>query len=254
MNVFSLFFHFNMIIIKFSDNIEHVYNSFEEILKLDNYNDIVYINCRSSSLTSLPRLPISLIYLNCDTNSLSSLPELPNSLTYINCTNNNLSSLPELPDSLQYIWYQYNNLSILPELPNSLIELCCSDNDLSNLPKLPKSLTCLWCDNNYGLSSLPELPNSLITLCCNCSNLSSLPELPNSLINIYYYDSPIYTYIEDYFEGDTQKYFEYYNNIKKKFSNKIGNWFLECKYNPKYLYCRKRLIKEYDELYNSSYS
>jgi len=38
--------------------------------------------------------------------------------------------------------------------------------------------------------------------------------------------------------------------MKRIFSNKIGNWFLECKYNPKYLYCRKRLMKEYDEFYN----
>ena len=30
-----------MITIRFSDNIEHTYNNFEEILKLDNYNDII---------------------------------------------------------------------------------------------------------------------------------------------------------------------------------------------------------------------
>ena len=29
----------------------------------------------------------------------------------------------------------------------------------------------------------------------------------------------------------------------------IGEWFLECKYNPKYKYCKDRLIKEYEELY-----
>jgi len=38
--------------------------------------------------------------------------------------------------------------------------------------------------------------------------------------------------------------------MKRKFTNKIGNWFLDCKYNPKYSYCRKRLMKEYEELYN----
>ena len=34
-----------MIIIKFNDNIEHKYNTFEEILKLDEYNDIICIYC-----------------------------------------------------------------------------------------------------------------------------------------------------------------------------------------------------------------
>ena len=32
------------IIIRFNDNIVHNYFSFEEIVKLDNYNEIIYIN------------------------------------------------------------------------------------------------------------------------------------------------------------------------------------------------------------------
>ena len=90
-----------MIIIKFSDNIEHNYNYFEEIIKLDNYNDIIYINCRLQSLIRLPELPKLLEYFNCSYNSLSSLPELPNSLIELYCSYNSLSSLPELSHSLQ---------------------------------------------------------------------------------------------------------------------------------------------------------
>ena len=30
----------------------------------------------------------------------------------------------------------------------------------------------------------------------------------------------------------------------------IGNWFLECKYNPVYKYCKRRLLKEHAELFN----
>lgn len=29
--------------------------------------------------------------------------------------------------------------------------------------------------------------------------------------------------------------------------NRIGDWFLECKYNPSYRYCRCRLDKEFNE-------
>ena len=158
-----------MINIKFNDNIKNKYKSFEEILKLDNYNDINYIDCA------------------------------------------------------------YNKLSNLPELPNSLVELHC---------------------NNNKFSILPELPNSLIHLNCEYNNLSSLPELPNSLTEFNYYNNPIFTHIEKYFDGDIMRYNEYHNNIKRKFVNKIGEWFLDCKYNPKYLYCRKRLMTEYNELYN----
>ena len=40
-----------------------------------------------------------------------------------------------------------------------------------------------------------------------------------------------------------------YYDEHKNAANKIENWYLDCKYNPKYLYCRERVMKEYDELY-----
>ena len=199
-----------MITIKFSDNIGHLYGSFEEITILDNYNDIVSIYC--------------------DHHNLSSLPVLPNSLDDLYCNNNNLSSLPELPNSLKCLW--------------------CSSNSLSSLPTLPNPLKKLYCSNN-NLSSLPELPNSITELCCHNNNLSNLPELPNSLNVMFYGSNPIFDYIFKFFSGSIKKYLEHQNKIKTKFVNKIGNWFIDCKYNPKYLYCRKRLMKEYDELYGS---
>ena len=85
---------------------------------------------------------------------------------------------------------------------------------------------------------------------CYSNNLDNLPELPNSLINIQHFCNPICIYINTYFDGDTKKYFEHHKKTKKQFINKIENWFLDCKYNPKYKYCRKRLMKEYDDLYN----
>ena len=216
-----------MIDIKFNDNIKHNYSSFKEILKLDNYDDIIYINCY---------------------NSLYNLPSLPNSLQILYCAYNNLFSLPKLPNSLIHLNCSANNLSSLPELPNSLINLYCSHNKLPSLPKLPNSLETLDCCTNE-MCVLPELPNSLMDLWCHHNNLSSLPELPNSLKSLYYNNNPIYIHIQKYFDGDTNIYNEYQNKIKIIFSNKIGNWYLDCKYNPKYLYCRKRLMKEYEELY-----
>jgi len=37
---------------------------------------------------------------------------------------------------------------------------------------------------------------------------------------------------------------------QKKATLQISNWFLECKYNPKYKYCKDRLNKLYDEEFN----
>ena len=39
-----------------------------------------------------------------------------------------------------------------------------------------------------------------------------------------------------------------YLNIRSV--DKISNWFLECKYNPKYKFCRDRINKMYDEEFN----
>ena len=171
----KLFFKEMTTTIKFNDNIEHQYNSFDEITQLDNYDEIVYIDCY----------------------------------------NNNLSSLPQLPNSLEVLSCKYNNLS-----------------------------------------SLPQLSNSLKDLYCNNNNLSNLPQLPNSLKELYCYDDPIYDYIAKYFNNDWKKYREFqhkiHNMTMKVFANKIGDWYLECKYNPEYKVCQKRLKIEFNELYCES--
>ena len=46
------------------------------------------------------------------------------------------------------------------------------------------------------------------------------------------------------------KYCKLFGNerARKICCRKIENWFLKCKYNPKYKYCRDRLEKEYHNL------
>ena len=94
--------------------------------------------------------------------------------------------------------------------------------------------------------------NDIIYINCNNNNLSSLPELPNSITFINYCHNPIYIYIYKYFNDNYIEYNEYQKKMKKVFAIKIGDWFLECRYNPKYKYCRKRLMKEYEECYGAS--
>ena len=89
---------------------------------------------------------------------------------------------------------------------------------------------------------LPELPNSLIELGCGSNRLTFLLRLPNSLNDFYYENNQVYDYIQDKCGGNL----EIYHKENKVFANKIGEWFLKCKYNPKYKYCRDRVDKEYD--------
>ena len=62
--------------IKFKDrDTEYRYDTFIQVQQLENYNDIVYINCNDNELYYLPdTLPSSLQKLNCSNNKLTSLP------------------------------------------------------------------------------------------------------------------------------------------------------------------------------------
>jgi len=198
-------------------------DSFEDLTQLENYNDVEYINWSQNQLTVLPELPSGLKYLNCTGNQLTVLPELPPGLKTLNCSQ--------------------NQLTILLVLPKSLEILGCSNNNLTVLPELPESLTGLYCTGNK-LTSLPELPNSLKTLECSYNSITRIPVLPDMLSYIWYTNNPIYIYIKKYCNGDI----DLYHKINKIFANKIDTWFLKCKYNPEYKYCRDRVNAEYDNL------
>ena len=200
--------------------------SFDKLLEMDDYNDIIGIDCSDCKLKELPRLPNSLMELNCNNNLLKELPELPNSLMDLHCGNNMLKRLPELPSSLRLLACYENNLIVLPKIPNSVEHLYCGNNKLKLLPKLPNGLN--------GLSYYS-----------NC--LTFLPKLPPNFKDCFYnrLNNPVDDYIHNKCDGKLEIYYK----INQTFANKIGAWFLECKYNPKYKYCRDRVDKEYDKLF-----
>ena len=231
---FPLFFYYTFdmtIIVKYEfrfigDIFE--YSTFQEIETLKYYHDISYINCSKNALESLPSvLPYNLKKLECDHNHLTYLPELPEYLEVLNCKNNNLTKLPHLPDNLGWLYTSHNHLVELPELPIELRILVC---------------------NHNNLTILPYLPINLISNHCHHNKLECLPNLPDNLHYFYYDNNPIYNFIETYFDGRTYFYKEWISECKKKYANTLGNWFLECKYNPKYKYCRDTVNARYDEL------
>ena len=181
----------------------------------------------------MPNLPKSLITLECRMNNITELPILPNSLLYIDCSRNYSIKLPEsLPDNLKSLICYYCGLLELPQkLPESLIELDCSYNNISRLPIImPVNLILLDFTENPNLNELPYLPHNLKNVYCNKENLNFLK---NNIVNI-----------EDYMKIQKLYY--------KTYVMKISKWFLDCKYNPKYKYCMKRLNLEYNELYLST--
>jgi len=165
-----------------------------------------------------------------------------NDIRYIDCGYNHLKVLPTLPTKIEILWCEYNQLNVLPPLPESLKELYCYRNLLTKLPPLPMGLTELWCFNN-NLTLLPALPTTLIEAYCNHNRLQLIPIFLDSLF-LDYSMNPVYNYIKKKCGGNTI----IYHRENKVFACKLAAWFLECRENPAYKYCRDRLNREYDEL------
>lgn len=125
--------------------------------------------------------------------------------------------LYRLPNTIEKLDIELCNIGKLPKLPNKLKILRCVATDIVKLPDLPEGLKYLYLHNNDKLKQVPRLPTSL---------------------EKYYGQKPF------------DNLFKVQQMIYKKNSDKIGIWFLKCKYDPKYKYCRNRLKKEYDEIYD----
>lgn len=207
------------------------YKSFEDLKERQGklYDTIRYIDCSNCKLKELPKLPNALEVLICNNNELTELPIMPFNLKTLYCTRNNLLQLPELPDQLTVLWCQFNKLKYLPKLPPELYTLICDCNNLEKFPEVSYGIQTLHCSYN----NIKVLPYSHDIIHIN--NIGSLR------IN----NNPISDIIDKKYKGNLRKYMK-----DKKAVDDICEWFMDCKYNPRYKYCRDRLKNECDSLYN----
>lgn len=207
------------------------YKSFEDLKERQAvlYDTIRYLNCNDCNLNKLPKLPRSLEVLVCNNNNLTELPILPYGLKELYCIRNKLTKLPDLPDQLTALWCQFNKLKSLPELPDTLYTLVCDCNKLTEFPVVPIGVQTLHCSYN---------------------NIKVLPYIPK-FVRLYeeggmkFNDNPFCDFIVKRYDGNMNKYMK-----EKKAIDTISDWFMNCKYNPRFKYCRKRLQTEFSELYN----
>ena len=191
------------------DTIE--YNSFDEIVGLDNYNDIEYIDCvnrsyekhgiisirdtddddekkkMKSECVKLPEnLPENLKILQCEHNELDGLPELPDRLEELycglNCYKEPIKSFPSTLKVLNGVWSDF--IDEATELPESLIYLNCGENrllcDCRTTPELPKKLAVLI--NNYNYTETIDIPDSLLVLNIDTCCFKVPPTMPDTLL------------------------------------------------------------------------
>jgi len=250
-----------MITVVYTDNTR---KQFEDFNKIVNYEDIIKLYCNNNQITSLQlnmminleelfcgsnnkitnldNLPHNLEYLHCSDNKITSLDNLPPNLKELNCSNNQINSLDNLPHNLKVLHCSYNQITNLDNLPLNLKRLYCSYNQITNLDNLPPNLIYLSCSDNQ-ITSLDNLPHNLEYIYCNNNQITSLDNIPTNLIYINCYNNPIHHLIKTYFDDDFKKYSIWRKKCLKNFIFKIEDWFLECKYNPKYKYCKLIQIK-----------
>ena len=212
------------------------------------YDDITELGFLSYFRDVLPPLPQNLVKLSLGCCfDLKKLPELPNSLTELTYSNCGQLEITKLHEGLKTFVCNESRLTKLPNLPDSLEHLQFYDNNISEIPNIPRNLKKLYCPHNK-LNSIPELPKTVKSINCRYNNLASFPIIPEGC-EIKYDNNPICKIMKKRFDP-VKTYIEFERITKRKYVRKIEAWFLECKYNPEYEYCRKRLRREYNELHN----
>lgn len=242
------------------EKIDHLPKNIEKLL------------CSNNKISEIKNIPLKLKTLICNNNILTTLPKIKKSkLTNINCSYNKISILPELPKSLEVLNCNNCRLNRLPILPNNLIVLRCNNNinidKIKNITKKLKYLNCsntniydfektiLKCDLIYNHDHLLLHLDDRNYMASNSFEIKNTP-FEKKILKIFdrkqnKSDSIIfYKYDISSENNPVNLYYKFIDNYKKIYCDKIGDWFLDCKYNPKYKYCRDRLMKEYDELYS----
>lgn len=213
----------------------------DDIYNINNYDDICDLSIKyllqdgnRIKITELPRLPSRLKYLDCSNSLLEKLPEFPDSLEKLKCCNSRLKAFPDkLPPNIRFINVSNNNIK---ELPDYLLSL-----------KLAYNLSRCngWCRGKRQYDKCqPSLYENNGFM---CRGFNKMYAYKNLIVDL----NPVHKKIMS--ESGRNKFNErtvkFLHNSGKRAANKIGEWFLECKYNPKYKYCRARLENEFNEFY-----
>lgn len=230
---------------------ESTYLHIKKIKSLPNQlpQNLVHLDISRTLITDLPELPDTLEYLLCDSNELTELPKLPPNLKELICHNNKLTKLPELPKSIVYLNCALNNID---ELPLSLLD--CKMNGWLHYCEMyinrymrhhckPRHIPECKCNETEGpVRYTPYAP----------ANKNDHKKMYPPYFGFIFSNNPIAKEIEKYpgknrNNRKLKKYLHY-----KKAVLKIEPWFLECKYNPIYKYCQKRLQNEFDGLFKEN--
>ena len=110
------------------------YNSFDELLKLENFDEIKFIFCQFAGLSSgdIKILPKQLLVLDCENNNITYFSNLPKNLRILRTKNNKLTEMPKLPNSITLFESDFENMKNYEKRNNYKIY------SIYKLPKISK--------------------------------------------------------------------------------------------------------------------
>lgn len=195
----------------------------------------------------LPELPESLEILDINSSGIKELPILPKKLLKLYCSNCLIKSLPDLPPKLRILECLYTDIKYIPILPKSLKIINCSGCDILDVSDLyikTKHLSL-----KYFLKNIEGTPSAIYAEHFRFKRWN-IKILSDDKYNMGL-DKDCWSLIVSLMNEwhMIANYNKYLLLHKKMALKKIANWFLDCKYNPKYKYCRERLKKEHNELF-----
>ena len=129
---------------------------------------------------------------------------------------------------------------------------------VNNLPpKLEELVFEQFCYSPFSLGKysleLNNLPKTLTYMHIRSTHVNYIPyDIIENLDKFHCEKSKFKRGSNKLFGGNMKKYCKYRElcaKSRKRNIRKIEVWFLDCKYNPKYKYCRDRLQKEYNDMF-----
>lgn len=210
-------------------------------------------------LTEFPDLPVTLEVLDIQENKLETLPKLPPNLTHLYGECNKLDTIEDevFPVSLHTIMLGNNRLTKIPKLSCPHYKYIAFDsNDLSEIPELPistnpnESITIDF-SGNREITKFPKIPKGYkYSINIEGTKIAKMPLFDPKLVYFEYKNTPF----ADYLKKEYNPLKRYMKDLKRDTDavNKIAEWYLDCKWNPKYKKCRDKLKREYDEVFSSS--
>lgn len=229
------------------------YNSIYEFPEFP--NTLEELECVKCKLVTLPKLEhlSNLNTLNIDCNDLLRIPKLPTSIKILFCGRNKLTDLPDLPLDIEHYNFKDNNIKKMSKMM-ALFAKYKLTRDKERFYHFSKNMIRLYTPNytniNRSIHKNVNVDDDNFVYLFNMFDenplIYTMMQYRDNLDNFYEEEFVNVDKLMEYYKQDPTNLSAYYSAVKR-----IENWFLECKFNPDYGYCQRRVQNEFNESFSN---